>query len=113
LLSGWLTKAKEGKYTARQVEALMRAMANQKAPLEQGFDGGTQVYLGLAALHHARGDLDAAFREKSPLKAPLLGLRRSLQGAYPKEARPLYDSPLKYDPKEALQRLEAIRDALK
>jgi hypothetical protein len=112
-LAGWLTKAKGAKYTPEQVEALMRALAKQHRPLERGHDGGMQVYLGLAALHHARADLGAAFKEKSPVKSPLLGLRKSLYEAYPKGARPLYDSPLDYDPKKSLRALEAIRDALK
>lgn len=112
-IEGWLTKAKAGSYTAGQVAELMRVLAKQSGPVAQGWDGGTQVYLGLAALHHAWSDLGGPGGRPSPMKAPLEQMRRSLRGAFPKEARPLYDSPLEYDPKKALGSLEAIRAAVR
>jgi hypothetical protein len=113
LLGEWLEKVKDRPLGAKQTRALFDALAKQDALVKSGWDGGTQVFLGLAAAHHALCDLDPAFQAKSPLRAPLVDMRKNLRESFGEGARPLYDSPLKYNSGPLLKDLMDLRNRLK
>jgi hypothetical protein len=110
-LSQMLDGVKAAQFDEARVDRLMKALA-ECGPELRGWDGGTQVYLGLAAMHNAKCDLNPAFQARSPLHAPLLRMRKTLRDSFGK-GRPLYDSPLKYDADLARQDLKKIRQLLK
>lgn len=111
LIERWLASVCGNKYDAQQVRALMAKVAGQEGLLETGWDGAGEVYLALAALHQALGDIDPTLPRQGPLYQALVGMRKELGQAYQEYGRPLYDSPVKYNPKaEALLKgLELFR----
>jgi hypothetical protein len=112
LIKGWLDKAKANRLNANQVRRLLEDLAGRKDVVGSGWDGGTQVYLGLAAMHHALCDLDPTFQARSPLRGPLLEMRKDLLKAFDKGARPLYDSP-RYAPGKMQRDLAVIEKLVK
>jgi hypothetical protein len=113
MLGKWLAKVKDRPLDKREALALFGALARQEAVVESGWDGGAQIYLGLAAMHNALCDLDPEFRTKTGLRPSLLEMRKNLREAFGKQARPLYDSPLNYDPEVVQKTLTALRKGLK
>jgi hypothetical protein len=101
-------------FTDAELRAILRDLANQTDPVRQGWDGGSQVYLGLAAMNQAMGDADPAFRAKMPYKVPLTDVRVGLKASFepnarnPDHSRTLYDTPNDYP-----DRLDAILKGLK
>jgi hypothetical protein len=49
--------------------------------------------------------------KNGPYKGPLLEMRKQLRGAFPPEAKPLYDSPTNYRPEELLNLMKKFRKA--
>jgi hypothetical protein len=113
LIKGWLTRVKDRPLSSQKVTALMTALAKKDDLVQSGWDGAVQVYLGLAAGHNALCDMDPAFQATSPLRRPLLKMRDDLRAAFGKEVRPLYDSPLNYDPTLLGNDLKNVRKRLK
>jgi hypothetical protein len=106
-------RAKAEKMGVGKVNVLMKTLAGEKAVVQSGWDGGAQVYLGLAAMHHARSDLVPGLQDRSSLKVPLVQMRRALENSFGKTARPLYDSPLDYQSGKLVEQLKVIRSGLK
>ncbi len=113
IIGAWIEKVKNRPLTRDQTQDLFASLARQDALIRSGWDGGTQVFLGLAAAHHALCDLDRNFQARSTLRQPLLELRKNLRDSFDKDARRLYDSPLKYDPKPLLKDLANLQKLLK
>src|SRR5262249_25336811 len=112
-LDGWITQLlqaeancskKPGRrsFTDAQLRAIVRDLANNTDPVKQGWDGGSQVYLGLAAMNQARSDSDPAFAAKMPYREPLRDVRVGLKASFepksrsPDQTRTLYDMPNDY-----------------
>ena len=95
-------------YDPAGTRALMKALAGREDTVHSGWDGGTQVYLGLAALHHGLTDLERQRKKPTPFVAPLGRMRKGLVDAYPKNARPRYDVPSKYEPAPLVESLKTI-----
>ena len=83
------------------------------AAVLQGWDGATQVYLGLATMNQTLGDANPDFAAKQPLRDPLgrirVGLKKSYEPAarIPERTRTLYDTPNDY-----FNNLKSIVDGL-
>ncbi len=99
----WLPGVLREKFSNDRLAAFLRDLAGEAGVVESGWDGGSQVYLGLAALHQARGDVSPRFRKTSRLRQPLAEIRTGLRRSFPPAGRPLYDTPDDYP-----QRLEGI-----
>jgi hypothetical protein len=102
LLRAWAAfeaTAPAGSLNERALEDLMRAVAGNTVPVEEGWDGATQTYLGLAALNHALVDINPKSK-KAARTGGLKKLRQELRGAFPDGSKPLYDSPVNYSPKK-------------
>jgi hypothetical protein len=109
LIRAWLDTASRPR-NGDQALGLFNALTEQKDLVGSGWDGATQVYLGLAATHNALCDAVPGFQARTQLRAPLLDMRKRLRESFDKDARPLYDSPLNYDPKGLLEDLGILRD---
>ncbi len=83
------------------IRARMKQIAGEKVPQVPSWDQAAQLYLALAAHHHALSDLGAAPGES------WRGALRQLAGAleFPKG----YDSPRTFDPGTIRERLAALR----
>ncbi|MBY0231895.1 MAG: hypothetical protein K2W96_21645, partial [Gemmataceae bacterium] len=97
------------KMSADDVRVLARKLREGEAVARLGWDGGTQLYLGLAAMNYALAESKAAGRME------LDAMREVLQKSFPEagkgeKRRPLYDSPRDYD---AEKLLDALRSATK
>ena len=90
------------------VQSRFRALARNEARLaDTGWDGAAQLYLALAALYHAEGDIDLARRDEA-LKPALQVLVRQLE--FPRLPTIKYDSPRERDFPARLARFhEALR----
>jgi hypothetical protein len=111
LLDKAIVSAREAKITEPRLAALMKDLAGRTDLVDNGWDGGTQVYLALAALHQARGDGNPRFKATSPLRKPLIDIRKGLQHAFEPGARALYDTPNAYGKKldQIFKGLAAVR----
>jgi hypothetical protein len=111
LIRRWLASANRP-VSGKQALALFDTLAEQKDLVGSGWDSATQVYLGLAANHNALCDAVPGFQARTPFRVPLLDMRKKLRDSFDKEARPLYDSPLKFDDnrKGLLEDLRIIRE---
>jgi len=89
-------------FTDAELKAIVRDLANQNDPVLQGWDGGSQVYLGLASMNQTLGDVDPEFAARQPFRDPLtrmrVGLKKSFDPAsrVPERTRTLYDTPNDY-----------------
>lgn len=101
LLRAWEQEAEKQDYDTAKVRELMATVAGQEALVREGWDGGTQVYLGLAALTAARGE--------AALRPALADLRLQLRRSYLPKARPLYDLPSGYDAEKLIPLLKRFR----
>jgi hypothetical protein len=111
LVDKWIGSAVKLKGSKAQIDGLMRDLAGQRDTVDGSWDGGTQVYLGLAALHQTLGDIDPSFAARSPYLRPLAEVKYGLKKSFPAGGRPLYDMPSGY-PKQLGQifrGLNAIR----
>ena len=102
-LDRWIETTRKEKFAEARLRALTKDLAGRRELVDSGWDGGTQVYLGLAALHQARGDGDPRFKAASPLREPLEVIRKALKHSFEPGARTLYDTPNDYP-----RRLEEI-----
>jgi hypothetical protein len=107
LLDGWIEAVRKDRFGEARLVALTRDLAGQVDLVQSGWDGGSQVYLGLAALHQARGDANPRFKQAAPLREPLNAIRKGLKYSFEPGARTLYDTPNDYD-----RRVDAILRAL-
>jgi hypothetical protein len=89
-------------FTDAELRAIVKDLASQRVAVQQGWDGGTQVYLGLASMNQALGDADADFAAKQPFRDPLTRIRVGLKKSFepnariPDRTRTLYDTPNDY-----------------
>jgi hypothetical protein len=104
LLAAWRKAVAAKGLDAAQVRALAAAVARQESATES-WDGGVQLYLSLAALYQS---LD----NRAALRGPLKQMRQDLIDAFPKGARPLYDTPANYSPEKLRQALKLVRRGL-
>ena len=111
-LRAWEQKVAGRPFDAAQVRALMKSLAGHPELVAPGWDGGTQVYLGLAALHFGLTE-DQKVKQPTPFLAPLQRMRTGLADAYPKGGRPRYDIPSNYDPVPLTDSLNTIKTILK
>ena len=104
LVGAWSAAEMTANLNARDVRGLIRVVGSNAGPVEMGWDGGTQAYLGIAALNFALKEMgDPA----GDLK--LKELRGSLRESFPAGSRPLYESPSKYDAAKVFGLLGAAR----
>lgn len=104
-------------FTDAELNGLVRDLANLREPVLQGWDGASQVYLGLAAMNQTLGDVSPAFASKQPMRDPLgrvrVGLKKSYEPAarIPEHTRTLYDTPNDYfnNLKSIVDGLESLR----
>jgi len=117
--------ARQADATIKQIDALLarvptldkaklRAYARaftqdgEKRAAGMEWDDATQLYLSLAALHQALGDLDDKVIKDGAIKNDLLAIKKRLRGAFP----PGIDSPQNFNPltePTLASQLEAIR----
>jgi hypothetical protein len=111
LLDQWIAGVRRVPFTEARVKAMMKAVASQTGPVDQGWDGGMQVYLGLAALNQARGDINPRFKAARPLNVPLADMRKALKYSFEPGGRTLYDTPNDYPKRldQIFRGLNAIR----
>ncbi len=107
-LDGWRNQIQNQCPDAAQIRAVLAVLARQEK-LADTWDGGTQLYLSLAALH---ASLVGLKDDTSTLRDPLVRMRQELLRAYPAGRRPLYDSPVDYSPESARQALRQLRQRL-
>ncbi len=107
----WEKAVADRSFDPTETRALIKVLAGRKDTVDSGWDGGTQVYLGLAALHHGLMDLD---QKQKPFREHLLNMRKTLGDAYPKgaKARPRYDVPSDYHPAPLTTSLKKILEHL-
>ena len=113
-LRAWEKKVAGLNLNEAQIKGLMKAIARQPDTITSGWDGGAQVYLGLAALHHGLTDLDPPLPKPSPYLGDLLQMRKGLADAYPTRSkeRSRYDIPSNYRPEPLAERLQSILKSL-
>lgn len=104
LLGAWRKAVSAKCLDAAQARALAAAVARQDGAAGT-WDGGTQLYLSLAALYQPLDD-------RAALRDPLAKMRQELIDAFPPGARPLYDTPGTYSPARLRQALELVRRRL-
>ena len=94
-------------FAPTDTSALMKSLAARSELVGTGWDGGTQVYLGLASLNY---HLSEGKKKSTAFVPPLSAMRTGLIDAYPKNPRPRYDVPSNYDPKPLLESMTKILD---
>jgi Cytochrome c554 and c-prime len=107
-LRAWEKMVAGPPFNPNQVRALMKSLAGRPELVASGWDGGTQVYLGLAALNYGLTENG----KPTPFLAPLQQMRKGLADAYPKGGRPRYDIPSDYDPTMQTKSLKSILKGL-
>ncbi len=100
-LQGLPAKLAKNGGDAPAILAQMKRIAGQEVPPVPSWDEAAQLYLALAAHHHALSDLDSAPGEN--WKGALKKLAGALE--FPKG----YDSPRTFDPGTVRERLEAFQ----
>jgi hypothetical protein len=123
-LGAWLGAVdKAPPWRSAQLARLLRDLAEDRTGLAHAapskdrppatWDGATQLYLGLAAVHHGWSDQRAPRRGPAATKKALADLRRALEEAFPAgSASNIYDSPSKFRPgalEAPLKKLRAPR----
>jgi hypothetical protein len=116
----WAARAEGSPPDKARVAALLAALARDEAGLASAaaranrepatWEGATQLYLGLAALHHGLSDLGDRRPQR---KKALEGLRRELERAFPDGRENTYDSPSRFDPAALEKQLGAVSKWLK
>src|SRR5207302_6441293 len=96
LLDRWIAAARKERFSEARLVTLTKDLAGQTDLVDSGWDGGSQVYLGLAALHQARGDVNPRFKATSRWREPLVEIRNGLKRSFEAGARTLYDTPNNY-----------------
>ncbi len=104
LAGAWSDAEASAKIDKDTAQAIVGRIARNEAPVQEGWDGGTQAYLGLAAMNYALNEMGAPGKD-----LPLKGLREALRGSFPKGTRPLYDSPTGYRSDDVLKLLRGVR----
>ena len=105
----WEKKIADPTFALAGTPALMKSLAGRSELVGTGWDGGTQVYLGLAALNYGLSQGE----EKSTAFLPSLkAMRKGLADAYPKNPRPRYDVPSNYDPAPLSKSMTTILEQL-
>jgi hypothetical protein len=111
-------RALDGALAAAEKPSDGQALAARLATLAQepapgNWDHATQLYLGLAAVYQALGDLDGTYRERQPLRAAVQGIHDELDRAFLRGRESVYDSPRDYDPQALDQKIRALRDLVR
>ena len=107
ILRDWEKQIAVRPFAPADTPALMKSLAARPELVGTGWDGGTQMYLGLASLNYR---LSEGKEKSTAFHLPLSAMRKGLIDAYPKNPRPRYDVPSNYDPKPLLESMTKILD---
>jgi hypothetical protein len=109
-LTTWLGELQASHPDCGSLVALMdRVAADRDRLADQSWDSATQLYLGLAALNSALGDMDAKYRHRPEMKEAVAGLGVLLDGTFPREPGVTFDSPRNFKPGLLKKNLDAVR----
>jgi hypothetical protein len=96
-----------------RLEALLAELARSRGNNLATWESATQLYLGIAALHQALSDLDAAYGTRPGTREAVRGLGAELQNAFSEKRENLYSSPSRFDPAAIERRLKEIEERLR
>jgi hypothetical protein len=108
-LDAWAKVAQKAVLDRERLRALMKTLAgttSRKDSEPATWDGATQVYLGLAALHQGLGDLGVP---QPKVKRSLEGLGDELKRAFLRGRDSLYDTPSRFQASAVEERLRKLR----
>jgi hypothetical protein len=111
----WSRELAETRSDVPTQERLLASLArDDRRPVEEGWDGGAQLYLGIAALSRGLGDCVGRYRSDTELKSAIRGLAFRLDEAFrdPEHPRRRYDSPRAYDARKFQDDLLRLHELL-
>ncbi len=108
LLHRWSLETEKPYFGGARWQSFLRDLSRQRDLAKSDWDGATQVYLGLAALNQALGDIDPAYRAQSSLRDAIRSLGTELETSFPKTRDRLYDSPSNFSPSAVEKMLKEI-----
>jgi hypothetical protein len=113
-LDQWSKNLDNKKLDAKSVTFLLAALAEDKEEKlsEQNWDNAAQLYLAIAAMHNALGDLDPKYKQNSSFKPTVRHLGDTLRSAFLNPPSMQYDSPHNFKPELLQQDLLRLREQI-
>jgi hypothetical protein len=113
LMTGWLKQVAKPPQGEKTLPNLLTALARERPESTSNWDNATQLYLALAAVDQALGEVEGKYRDQPPARAALKDLHDALDRAFPRDQESAYDSPRDYDPTEIDKILGKLREQLR
>jgi hypothetical protein len=109
LLAAWADAESRAELDEAAIRQILARITSAEGFIEEGWDGGTQAYLGVSAMSFALAEMG------KPVKGlPVKEIHDALRASFPKAkgVRPLYDTPSEYRPKPVLELFLQARKAV-